>query len=153
MTLPIRANIRKKFGIRPDGRTETPAITESNLEKRFAKEFLDPLKLEYVHQWEAKGIGRWYDYYIPEAKLLIEVDGDYWHGFGLTEGEMGPIQIKAKQADMAKELWAMEHGIALIRFWEHDINNNSKKVMKLLKSALGKDILNEHINKNKKKRR
>lgn len=38
--------------------------------------------------------------------------------------------------DKIKDEWARAHGYRLIRIWEHDINNNSSKVMKILKDAL-----------------
>lgn len=50
----------------------------SKLEKRFAKEYLDALGVEYTYQFEAKDIGRFYDFYLPKENLLIEVDGDYY---------------------------------------------------------------------------
>lgn len=53
----------------------------SKLETRFAKEFLDRLGYKYVRQFEAKDIGRYYDFAVKQengALILIEVDGDYW---------------------------------------------------------------------------
>ncbi len=50
----------------------------SLLEKRFAKEFLDKLGVKYTYQFKAESIGRYFDFYCPEANVLIEVDGDYW---------------------------------------------------------------------------
>lgn len=50
----------------------------SNLEERFAREFLDKLGIEYVYQYKAETIGRYFDFYLPKANVLLEVDGDYW---------------------------------------------------------------------------
>lgn len=76
MKQPIRNNVKKK--------KEKKIVTKqhrygtSKLEQRFAKEFLDALGIKYTYQFEAKGIGRFYDFYCYEANLIIEVDGDYY---------------------------------------------------------------------------
>ena len=55
-----------------------PLFGTSKLEKDFAKDFLDKLEVEYVWQFEAKDIKRWFDFYILKHNLLIEIDGGYW---------------------------------------------------------------------------
>ena len=55
-----------------------PLFGTSKLEEDFARDFLDKLEVKYVYQFEAKEIGRWYDFYLPEHNLIIEVDGGYW---------------------------------------------------------------------------
>lgn len=55
-----------------------PLFGTSKLEKDFAEQFLDKLGLEYIWQFEAKDIGRFYDFYLPSHNLLIEIDGGYW---------------------------------------------------------------------------
>ena len=50
----------------------------SKLEEDFAKNFLDKLGLEYIYQFEAKEIGRFYDFYLKGYNILLEVDGGYW---------------------------------------------------------------------------
>lgn len=55
-----------------------PQYGTSKLEEDFARDFLDKLGVKYVYQFEAKDIKRFFDFYIKEENLLIEVDGDYW---------------------------------------------------------------------------
>lgn len=55
-----------------------PLFGTSKLEKDFAEQFLDKLSIKYVYQMEAKDIKRWFDFYLPEHNLIIEVDGGYW---------------------------------------------------------------------------
>jgi len=50
----------------------------SKLELRFAKEFLDKLGIEYIYQFKAESIGRYFDFFCVTANVIIEVDGDYW---------------------------------------------------------------------------
>lgn len=65
-----------------------------------------------------------YDYYIPKINLLIEVDGDYWHGYGKEYDELNEIQKKSSRNDMQKDILAKGLGYDIIRFWEHDIFDN-----------------------------
>ena len=54
------------------------------------------------------------------------------HGNGLLHEEKSPMQKKNERVDKLKDVWAAEHGIPLIRIWEHDINENPGKVMDIL---------------------
>lgn len=55
-----------------------PLFGTSKLEEDFARDFLDKLGLKYIYQFEAKSIGRWFDFYLTKYNLIIEVDGGYW---------------------------------------------------------------------------
>lgn len=125
-----------------------PQYGTSKLEDDFAREFLDKLKVKYKYQFEAKDIGRYYDFAVfinGNEKdlsigniLLIEIDGSYFHSDPrlVKEDKMNPMQKRNKRVDEYKNKWALEHGIPLIRIWEKDIRENSKEVMKQLKERL-----------------
>ena len=55
-----------------------PLFGTSKLEEDFARYFLNVLGIKYIYQFEAKSIGRWFDFFLPEHNLLIEIDGGYW---------------------------------------------------------------------------
>lgn len=55
-----------------------PKYGTSKLEEDFAHNFLDKLGVEYQYQFEAKEIGRYFDFYLNKSNIIIEVDGDYW---------------------------------------------------------------------------
>lgn len=123
--------------------------------------------MKYVWQYEAKDIGRFYDYAVflgEEGKringdmILVEIDGSYHHSDPrlIKEEDMNPMQKHNKRVDEIKNKWALMHGIPLIRIWEKDIRENPKMVMNELKKKLGiekeKMILKEeksrrHVNK------
>lgn len=127
----------------------------SKLEERFAKDFLDKLNIKYTYQFKAESIGRYYDFLIETpkgSKICIEVDGDYYHSFGLTHEEKNPMQKHNEYVDKVKDEWALTHGIPILRIWEHDINKNPNKVMKILKEAIGDNDKRTLIKENKKKR-
>ena len=65
---------------------------------------------------------------------------------------MSPMQKRNHRVDEIKNQWAAEHGIPLIRIWEHDINDNPGKVMEMLKKELG-IYTDKMIKENNKKKR
>jgi very-short-patch-repair endonuclease len=130
-----------------------PKYGTSKLEEDFARDFLDKLGLKYVYQFETD-IGRWFDFYLPEHNLLIEVDGSYYHSDPrlVKESEMNPMQKHNKRVDKHKDEWALMHGIPLIRIWEKDIRENPNQVMEMLKKRLyiQDKKVEVRINKNKR---
>lgn len=150
----------------------------SKLEMDFARNFLDKLGLVYIYQYEAKEIGRYFDFavtafvekdYIMENKdgitcvkqdgqyfpidMLIEVDGDYFHSnpkFYKKE-ELNPMQRHNKFVDNLKDRWAGLKCIPLIRIWENDIRNNPQKVINELLKYVTVGKKKRIILENKKK--
>lgn len=134
----------------------------SKLEKDFANEFLVKYGINFIYEYEAKDIKRFYDFaivtkkakYITEDKeglnsiiqgiqhtpidLLIEIDGGYWHSDPrvVDETKLNAIQKHNKMVDEIKDKWARLHGIPLVRIWEYDIRHNSKKVLNELKKYI-----------------
>lgn len=164
---PVKNNItvqkKKKKKVKPTKREVIRKAAErskkkhkeygtSKLEEHFARDFLDKLGVKYQYQYFASDIKRYYDFYLPEQRVLIEVDGDYFHGYGLVYEEMKPMQKRSHRVDEIKNQWAALHSIPLIRIWEHDINNNPKKVMKMLKEWIHVYTEKMIIDENKKKR-
>ena len=99
-----------------------------------------------------ESIGRYLDFYLPEEHMAIEIDGDFYHSYGLTYEQMSPMQKKNKRVDEQKDHWAIINGIPLLRIWEHDINKHPSKVLKLLKDKLYYCKKQKEIEDEKKKR-
>ena len=137
---------KKKSSNQRQTKRNHPLFGTSKLEEDFARDFLDKLGLEYTYQFEAKDIGRWYDFYLPHHRVLIEIDGSYFHSDPrlVKEEDMNPMQKRNKRVDALKDRWALLHGIPIIRIWEKDIRENPSTVMKMLKERL-------HIIDNKNK--
>lgn len=129
-----------------------PKYGTSKLEKKFAKEFLEKLGIRYEEQFEAKDIKRFYDFFLPDYRTLVEVDGSWFHSYGLIYEEMNPMQKRNARVDEIKNEWAALHGYPLIRIWEHDINENPQKVLDMLRERLGVEEEKLKIKENKKKR-
>lgn len=128
----------------------------SKLETHFAHEFLDKLGLRYIYEYEAKEIGRYYDFaiveydgidFITEEKngvvaikqegqnipisFMLEIDGSYFHGDPriLKEGKLNRMQKHNQFVDSIKDMWCEKHGYPLLRVWEYDVWKNPKMVM------------------------
>lgn len=144
------SHIRKKRGKYTKNKNH-PEYGTSKLEDKFAKEFLDKLPIKYERQFLAKDIKRYYDFKV-NSLILIELDGDYYHSYGLVYEDMNPMQKHNAWVDKIKNEWAIEHGYMLVRIWEHDVNKNPGKVMKFLKEIIGEADKKAEILENKKKR-
>ena len=155
MVQPIRQGVKpiinKKKKDAPKKRKHKEYGT-SKLEERFAREFLDKLGVKYIYQFKAESIGRYYDFYLPNENVILEVDGDFYHSKGLVYEEMSPMQKRNKRVDKQKDHWALINGIPIIRIWESDINNNPEGVMKMLKEKLATYKGKKEIEDRKKKR-
>lgn len=131
-----------------------PQYGTSKLEERFANEFLDRLGVEYTYQFEAKDIGRFYDFYLPKENAIIEIDGDYWHGNPekYSDDKLKWHQKKARRVDELKDKWALMHGITIIRIWESDIEKDPSGVMSVLRERIGDAKSRQTIVENRRKR-
>ena len=97
------------------------------------------LKVECISQ---KVIGKKiYDFYIPSKNMLIEVDGDYFHGNPLIyeQADLNKMQVRNMRNDKFKDVLAKGNGYTIERVWEYDLNNDytgqKKRFKKLLKDG------------------
>lgn len=137
-------SVKKKTVRKKPAKREHAEYGTSKLEEDFAKNFLDRLGIKYVYQFKAESIGRYYDFFIPSAMLLIEVDGDYYHSKGLVKEQMNAMQKHNKRVDKQKDHWALSNGLTLLRIWESDIRHHPEKVTQILKDTV---ILGENQKK------
>ena len=131
-----------------------PKFGTSKLEEDFARDFLVKLGVKFHYQFEAKEIGRFYDFYLPEHNLLIEIDGGYYHSDPrvVDENKLNPMQQRNKRIDEYKNRWALANGIPLIRIWEKDIREKPKQVLDELAKILGLQKTKMSLLENKNKR-
>ena len=180
--IPIKDERKVKLVKGPKGRvikrTSKQKYGTSKLELDFARDFLDKLGVKYIYQYEAKDIGRFFDFavtaytdinFIMEEKdgitcikqdgqnvpisFCIEVDGSYFHSDPrvVNERKMNPMQKHNKVVDFVKDRWCGLHGLPLLRIWEYDIRNNPKKVFEQLDKYLGDGYKKKRIRDNKRK--
>lgn len=108
------------------------------------KEILEANRVEfenyfYVYFNEKKY--KIYDFYLPKYNLLIEADGDYWHGNPKKFLELNEQQITNIDNDKFKNQLAKKKGYKLIRFWENEIQEKDfeSKLLKIISKYGKKD--------------
>lgn len=90
-------------------------------EQEFAK-LLKELEIEFEIQ---KIVGnKIFDFYIPSANLIVEVDGDYWHGNSETNKSLNKMQLRAVNNDIYKEAVAKGYGYQIERVWESELKKD-----------------------------
>lgn len=98
------------------------------------KKLLNDSTIPFEHQYCLGN--HLYDFHISNTKILIEVDGDYWHGNPKKFAKLNSMQLKQKERDKKHDEVALNSGFILLRFWEDDILNNAEKVIEILKGVL-----------------
>ena len=106
--------------------------TISRLELK-VKKILDDNLIEYTQQ---KFVNRKsYDFRINNTKILIEVQGDYWHANPVKYKHNDLIKYPNKKLILANKIWekdeikrinAEKYGYNVIYLWESDVNQSIK---------------------------
>lgn len=115
--------------------------SETDIEKIF-KNYLDELGIPYQFKFRIYNESKkpfWYreyDFLILESNILIEVDGDYWHGNPNTFKVLNECQIETKNKDKIKQKFAEDMGFEVIRFWGSDVKNDPNLVKEILFSKI-----------------
>jgi hypothetical protein len=94
--------------------------------------------IDYIHNHLIANIKTFFDFYIPQKQIIIEVDGDFYHCNPNTKHEIPKYEIQKKNKinDKRKNTWCENHNITLLRYWEKDINERPEWVISDLKEKL-----------------
>ncbi len=92
------------------------------------------------------------DFYFPVAKLAVFVDGCFWHGCtkcGHVPNRNRPYWSakleRNRQRDELVSERLRESGVFVLRFWEHELRNDSNFCLETLQTVLG--VRNGHVQK------
>lgn len=102
---------------------------EMNKTEKIVADLLDANNIKYYFQFfisEGK-LCKSYDFKIKNKSLIIEVDGDFWHGGPSIKDHWKQVET-VKQNDKIKDELASSRGYTVIRIWESDIKNNMELV-------------------------
>ena len=111
----------------------------SKLEKTFENTILRPVcnKFGLTYKEQHKIKTKFYDFIIPELNLIVEVDGDYYHGKKKDKhGRLNEIQKRNMKNDQYKNKLAIKNGYNIIRFWGSDIRETKSHVAKALNDKI-----------------
>lgn len=119
----------KRWGLTvPDNR-----FKESSLERKF-KKMLVGHEIAFTQFKQIRN--RIYDFYLPSFNLIVECNGDYWHGHPRVYPQPDKEQIKGHKRDIVKNKLAREAGYQIYFIWESEINNAQDLVAALLRKLI-----------------
>ena len=87
--------------------------------ERKLKTILNKLKIKYKQSYKFEGY--YFDFFLPEYNILVEVDGNYWHGKGLEWGDLNETQKNSRKNDLKKNQICLDSQQKLIRLWEDEV--------------------------------
>lgn len=108
---------------------------KTKLELKF-ENILNLLEIENDFQHEFKG--KFFDFYIPNKNVLIEVDGDFYHcnPNSIYSEPKYDTQKLTINNDKMKNGLCKKNKVKLLRFWEKEINETPELVISKLKEIL-----------------
>jgi len=107
-------------------------MRKTSIEKKIAKALSD-LSIPYESQFYLKR--KFFDFRISKSKILIEVNGDFWHG-NPKKYKSDDILSHPGKKIVAKEIWkkdkekekiAIENNFLVLVFWEDEINGKQEE--------------------------
>lgn len=112
---------------------------KTDIEKIFESILIEigiPFQMKY-RIYDKEKINFWfreYDFFILDTDILIEIDGDYWHGNENIFKNLSDFQKQINENDKLKENFANSKGFRIIRFWGSEVKKNKEKIKeKMLK--------------------
>lgn len=96
--------------------TRTKPQTTSKSELEFFEKLKFLLGDEVVHKFKIEGITHEYDFFIPSKNVIVEFDGDYWHGNKKLH-ELSSRMKRQYQIDKSWNEKAVVTGYRIIRVW------------------------------------
>jgi very-short-patch-repair endonuclease len=128
------------------GKTSTQMLIEyshffgkkTDIEKMF-EVILEELEIPFQCKfriYDKNKVNFWfreYDFLILNTNILIEVDGDYWHGNQNIFEELTEFQKSIQINDEIKENFAKNKGYNVIRFWGSDIKKNNQEIKNIIR--------------------
>lgn len=93
---------------------------------------------DFVRQYYISDISQYCDLYSPSRKLIIEFNGDFWHGNPTTYKNSALYECQALRMakDEEKRKWASNNGFCMVEVWESDYDKNKENVLNKIKEIL-----------------
>ena len=99
----------------------------TDIEKK-VYDVLNDTNIEFETQ---KQVNRYrFDFYLPDYNLIIEADGDYWHGNPDVFDNLNKKQKERSEIDKQRDIWCKNKGYNIERIWGSDIKEDAEKYVK-----------------------
>lgn len=73
-----------------------------------------------------------FDFHLKESNVLVEINGDYWHGNPEVYEQFSWYQIRVQKKDLDKKNIAIGRGYGYLEVWEKDLNEDKKSVIETM---------------------
>ena len=135
----LRADVRKRYSNLMRKRIDNGTFTiSSNAEKKFIDEAIKPLGVDYSTQHYLKDLKHYCDVFVPKKNIIIEFQGDYWHGnpqkYDISE--LSEHQMRKVAKDKELRDYCSKHGIKLVEVWESDYKKHNTSVKESIRRLL-----------------
>ncbi len=95
--------------------------------ERIGYALLDALGVTYLPQHVIAG-KFCVDAYLPDLRLVVQFDGDYWHGHPLHFPAPDHRQTKRMKLDVSQDAYLRACGYEVARFWESDLHQHLPEI-------------------------
>lgn len=112
---------------------------ESSIEL-LVKTYLQSAKHTFQQEVQIEEGSKWFfDFQLTNTKLLLEIQGDYWHcNPSVFETPKNEYQKWAIKRDYVKKAYAKSLGYKVIPLWENDLKTNKEETFKKLEEEIQK---------------
>lgn len=93
----------------------------------YGYQILDEMGCNYQKQYMIDGT-ICVDAYLPHQKLIIQFDGDYWHGNKEKFPNPDERQQRRMNIDQRQNKYFLDNNYKLLRIWQSEIKQNPEKV-------------------------
>lgn len=76
------------------------------------------------------------DALLPDHRIIVQWDGDFWHGNPSVYTALSPIQVVNVRRDKQCDAYAKQCGYTVLRFWESDVHSDPASVLARLCAAI-----------------
>lgn len=120
---PCDITFMKKYGMTSVEyrRLKMRQSNETSIEKK-VRLLLTKYNIKFKQEFLYKG--HYFDFLLIDYNIIIECDGDYFHGYGILIENMDKIQYNTHLNDIKKTKFINQSEFKLIRFWEHEIRED-----------------------------
>ena len=89
-------------------------------------------------EWQRQAfiLDKWtVDAFVPRLHLVVQADGDYWHGF-TEQSRTQPVVVANMGRDRGQNNYLSKVGWPIIRLWEHDLLEDQDGCIQRLRAVL-----------------
>jgi len=76
------------------------------------------------------------DFLVPDVKIVIEVDGDYWHANPDKFPNPPAHRIEQRERDKRRDWFLRRHGFSVVRIWASQIESHPEDVGHIISTKI-----------------